>query len=34
MMHEKCSTDAKTLCGEMLAEVEKNHSIWEAQVTH
>jgi len=32
MMHEKCSTDAKTLCGEMLAEVEKNHSIWEAQV--
>ena len=32
--HEKLSTDVKTLCGEMLAEVEKKHNIWEQEVTN
>ena len=32
-MHERWSIDAKTLCGELLAEVEKKHRIWEAEVS-
>ena len=32
-VHERWSTEAKTLCEEMLTEVEKKHSIWEAEVT-
>ena len=32
VVHEKWSTDVKTLCGEMLAEVEKKHNIWEQEV--
>ena len=32
-MHERWSIDVKTLCGELLAEVEKKHRIWEAEVT-
>ena len=32
-VHERLSTNIKTRCEEMLAEVEKKHNVWEEEVT-